>query len=145
MKLSISNPEFPWNILFLFVFYIDSYRFIFHYILLITLLQLSWFLPLCPSPPSTPTPSGSPPPLFMSMSLAYRFFGYSVSYTVLYYFLCLKCLCQLSSLCSLLQTWAYPMDSFLLCDIEWSGCRGWDGGSIGKVCILEAESPAPFY
>ena len=49
------------------------------------LLQLSWFSHLCPL--STQQPQlcqAIPPPLFMSMGHAYMFFGYSISYTVLY-------------------------------------------------------------
>ena len=62
-------------ILFLFVF------FILNYILLIRLLQLSWFFPLCP--PSThhpPLHQKMPPPLFMSMGRACKFFGFFISY-----------------------------------------------------------------
>ena len=40
--------------------------------------------PLSPLPPSTPIPSGISPPLFMSMGHVYKFFGCSISYTVLY-------------------------------------------------------------
>ena len=41
--------------------------------------------PLCPPPPSTPPqPHAIPTPLFMSMGHAYKFFGYSISSTVLY-------------------------------------------------------------
>ena len=53
----------------------------FNYILLIILLQLSQFFPLCPPPPSpTPTLQAIPTPLSMSMHDAYIFFGYSMSY-----------------------------------------------------------------
>ena len=57
------------------------YFLIFNYILLFMLLQLSWFSP------STQHPSvlqAIPTPLFMYMGHMYKFFGYSVSYTVLY-------------------------------------------------------------
>ena len=55
----------------------------FNYILLVMLLQLSRFFPLCPPLSSTPTPSGSAPPLLTSMGHAYKFFGFSISYTIL--------------------------------------------------------------
>ena len=42
------------------------------------------FLLLPPLHPAPPTLSGNPLPLFMSMGHAYTFFGYSLSYTVLY-------------------------------------------------------------
>ena len=49
------------------------------------LLQLSQFSPFAPHPPSTsPLPQAISTPLFMSMGQAYKFFGYSFSYTVLY-------------------------------------------------------------
>ena len=54
------------------------------YILLIMLLQLFQFS-LCPPPPGTPFPPViSPPPTYLtSMACACKFFGFSVSYTVL--------------------------------------------------------------
>ena len=61
-----------------------------NYILLIMLLQLSQLLLFCPPPPSTPhslrqSPHQAiPTPLFMSMGHEYRFFGYSIPYTVPY-------------------------------------------------------------
>ena len=39
---------------------------------------------LCPPAPSNPLPQAMPPPLFMPMGHAYKFFGYSIFYTVLY-------------------------------------------------------------
>ena len=51
--------------------------------LLIMLLQLSQFLPPLTSPPST-TPQGIPTSLFMFMDHVCKFFGSSISYTVLY-------------------------------------------------------------
>ena len=41
-------------------------------------------LPLPPSIQHLPLPQAIPTPLFMSMGHAYKFFGYSISYTVLY-------------------------------------------------------------
>ena len=56
-----------------------------NYILLIMLLQLSQFSPLCLPPSSIPhSLRQSPHHLFMSMGHTYKFFGYSISYTVLY-------------------------------------------------------------
>ena len=55
----------------------------FNYILLIMLLQLSQFS-LPPVHQVSPTPSGNPTPLFMSMGHAYKFIGYYMSCTVLY-------------------------------------------------------------
>ena len=63
-----------------------SFYFIFNYILLIIPLQLSQFFPLSSSPPSTPPlPQAMPPPFFMFVGHAYKFFGYAISYIVLYY------------------------------------------------------------
>ena len=59
----------------------------FNYILLIMLLQLPWFPLLCPPTSSSPTPSGNPPPLFMSLSHVDEFFDCSISYTALYFFI----------------------------------------------------------
>ena len=44
------------------------------------------FSPLAPLPPAPPTSSGNPPhhSLFTFMGHACKFFGYSISYTVLY-------------------------------------------------------------
>ena len=43
------------------------------------------FFPLCPPPPSTLFSSSILPhlPLFLSMSCTYKFFGFSISYTIL--------------------------------------------------------------
>ena len=41
-------------------------------------------LPLPPSIQHLPLPQAIPTPLFMSMGHAYKFFGYCISYTVLY-------------------------------------------------------------
>ena len=60
------------------------FSFFLNYILLIIRLQLSQFSLFAPLHPAPPTPSGHPPPLFMSMSQAYKFFGFSISYAVLY-------------------------------------------------------------
>ena len=57
------------------------YFFFKNYILLIMLLQWSWFFP---STQHTPLPQSTPTPLFMSMDHGFKFFGYSLSYTVLY-------------------------------------------------------------
>ena len=54
----------------------------FKYILLIMLLQLSHSSPL-PPPPAISIPSGNPPPQFMSMGCAYKFFGFSISCVIL--------------------------------------------------------------
>ena len=57
--------------------------FIFKYILLIMLLQLShFFSPLSPSA-MYPAPSSIHHPYFMSMGHIYEFFGFSISYTLL--------------------------------------------------------------
>ena len=62
---------------------VRTFHFIFlKYILLITLLQFSQFSPSIPLPPYTPNPPASPPQ-FMSMGCTYKFFGFSVTYTVL--------------------------------------------------------------
>ena len=54
-------------------------------ILLIMLLELSWFFPLWPPPPSTlQLPQAISPPLFTSKGHVYKFSGYSISCTVLY-------------------------------------------------------------
>ena len=59
-----------------------AYNFLKKYILLIMLLQLSHFflpfIPLCPVPPTI-----IPPPQFTSMGPTYKFFGFSISYTIL--------------------------------------------------------------
>ena len=51
---------------------------------LIMLLQLSQFYPFAPSTKRPPLPQAFPTQLFMSMGHGYKFFGYSISYTVLY-------------------------------------------------------------
>ena len=60
---------------------------LFNYILLVMLLRFpnvsSFCLPL-PSTRSPPLPQTIPTPLFMSMGHVYKFFGYSISYTVIY-------------------------------------------------------------
>ena len=48
------------------------------------LLQLSQFYPFAPSTKRPPLPQAIPTQLFMSMGHGYKFFGYSISYTVLY-------------------------------------------------------------
>ena len=54
-----------------------------NYILLIRLLQLSWFFPLCPtSTQYPPLPQTIPTPLFMSMGHVYKYFGYSIFCTL---------------------------------------------------------------
>ena len=56
----------------------------FKYILLIMLLQLSHFSPFIPLCPATPLPSAFPPtPQFNSIGCKYKFFGFSISYTIL--------------------------------------------------------------
>ena len=58
-----------------------------NYILLIMLLHLSQFCPICspsPSAPNSQLPHAIPTTLVMSMGHAYKFFGYFISYTVLY-------------------------------------------------------------
>ena len=40
--------------------------------------------PFAPFHPSLPFPQPIPTPLFMSVGHTYKFFGYSISYTVLY-------------------------------------------------------------
>ena len=58
--------------------------FYFNYILLIMLLQLShYFLPLFPLCPAHPLLLAFPPPQFMSIGHTYKFFGFSISYTIL--------------------------------------------------------------
>ena len=58
--------------------------FFLNYILLIMLLQLSQFFPLCSPPPSSPpVPQASPYHCSLPCVMP-RFFGYSISYTVLY-------------------------------------------------------------
>ena len=52
----------------------------FNFILLIVLLYLSRFYPFVPYTQHHPLPQA----LFMSMGHAYKFFGYSISYTALY-------------------------------------------------------------
>ena len=47
----------------------------------ITVVPIS---PLCPLHPVSTLPQAIPPLLFTSMGHAYKFFGYSISYTVLY-------------------------------------------------------------
>ena len=42
------------------------------------------FAPLLPSTQQPPLPQVIPPPLFISIGYAYKFFGYTISYTVLY-------------------------------------------------------------
>ena len=54
-----------------------------NYILLIMLLQLSQFFPLCLSTQHLPLPQAVPPALFMSIGHTYKLFGYCISYTVL--------------------------------------------------------------
>ena len=61
------------------------------------LLELSqFFSPLYPPPPYTvppPPPPVSPPPTqFMSMCCTYKFFGFLISYTILYFPLSILCL-----------------------------------------------------
>ena len=53
-------------------------------ILLIMLLQVShFFLPFIPVHPSSPLPPAFPPLVFMSMGHTYKFFGFSIIYTML--------------------------------------------------------------
>ena len=79
--LFLKNAIKPIIFSFFFVF--------FKYILQITLLPLSQFLSLCLpwrcslQVPSSPFPPAIPHPQFISMGHAYKFFGYSISYTVL--------------------------------------------------------------
>ena len=47
------------------------------------LLQLSHFFSLCPLLPNIPLPSSDTPTYFMSMGCACKFFGFSISYTIL--------------------------------------------------------------
>ena len=53
-------------------------------VLLIMLLQLSQFFPFVPLCPAPPTPSGHLHTFVHILGHAYKFFGYSISYTVLY-------------------------------------------------------------
>ena len=63
------------------------------YILLIVLLQLSqFFSPLYPLHPELPFLKHPPPHQFMSMSHTYKFFGFSISYTILNLPLSILCL-----------------------------------------------------
>ena len=56
----------------------------FKYVLLIMLLQLShFFSPLYPPLPCTILPTSTPLPYFMSMGHTYKFFGFSISHTIL--------------------------------------------------------------
>ena len=55
-----------------------------NYILLIMVLKLShFFLPFIPPCPAPPFHQHTPPPQFMSTGHAYKFFGFSISYTIL--------------------------------------------------------------
>ena len=57
---------------------------IFKYILLIMLVHLShFFLPFTPLCPVPSLPPISLPPYFMSMGRTYKFFGFSISHTIL--------------------------------------------------------------
>ena len=85
--------EEPWTFplvskriyVYIFIFLVSrTHFFLLNYILLIMLLQLSQFFPCCPPHIAPSTPQAIPTPLFMSMGHAYKFFGYSISYTVLY-------------------------------------------------------------
>ena len=59
--------------------------FYYYYILSVMLLQLFWSLPLCRPPPSALYSLRTiSPPLCLSMGLMYKFFGYFISYTILY-------------------------------------------------------------
>ena len=49
--------------------------------MLLQLFQISPFAPVYPAPP---LPEAIPTPLFMSIGHVYKFFGYSISYTVLH-------------------------------------------------------------
>ena len=48
------------------------------------LLQLSQYFLVCLLTQYTQLPQANPTPLFMSVGNAYKFFGYSISYMVLY-------------------------------------------------------------
>ena len=54
------------------------------YFILYTITVVLIFPPLTPSAQHPSLPQAIPPPLFMSMGHVYNFFGYSISYTVLY-------------------------------------------------------------
>ena len=64
-------------------FFLSYFLFIFEYILLIMLFQLSDFPPLPSSTQYSHFLQQSPPPQFMPMCHSYTFFGYSITYTVL--------------------------------------------------------------
>ena len=64
---------------------IVKYNLCFNYILLIMLLHLSWFFPLCPLSTQQPTlPQAIPPVLFMSMGPGYVFWPLHFLYCTLH-------------------------------------------------------------
>ena len=56
------------------------------------IIVVPFFSPLYPSPSCTPFPPVFPPPWIMSMGRTYKFFGFSISYTILNLPLYLLCL-----------------------------------------------------
>ena len=71
--LNSTGPHQPGQCLLKNLYFID-------YAITVVLI----FLPLCPSTQQPPLPQAIPTPVFMSMGHMYKFFGYSISYTVLH-------------------------------------------------------------
>ena len=75
-------PTVPTNKMW--CYFLKGGIYFFNCILLILLLQLSQFSPFAPSTQHPLLTQAISPPLFLSMSHAYKFFSYSISYTLLY-------------------------------------------------------------
>ena len=75
-----------------FVLYVNSLVFcflsIFYAITVVPFFSPLYIPPPCTSPPSSILPTMD----FMSMGCTYKFFGFSISYTILNYFLSILCL-----------------------------------------------------
>ena len=113
---------FNFKTLFLFSLFND--------VLLIMLLQLSQFLPLCPPLPSIPLSLRQSPHHCSCPWLMHRFSGYSISYTVLcipwlfctYLFVLLNPLTSSPILCHTPPIWQPSKRSLYLCFCLCSSC-----------------------
>ena len=107
--------------------------FVFNYILLIMLLQLPQFFPLCSPPPGTPLLSSNHTPQFMSMDRAYKFFGFSISHTILN----IRCLFWTYHLCFLFPV-PFPPFSLLHLPTDNPPCDLYfcESVSVLLVCLV---------
>ena len=101
-------------------------------------LQLSQLFPFCPPPPSTPhSLRQSPHHLFMPMGHVYKFFGYSISYPVLYIpWLFCNYLCVLLNPLTSSPTPPSHLATVKMLSIDMSIFRIHDSVSVLLVCLV---------